>query len=100
MKYKKLVFYSIELNASLALKPSISIEIVYLIKVSYDALYEASQTFCFTTQCYQNKTFEKPHQGIVQGIEWIEILGFNFRKSIALKSGWGEILKSILKIDL
>ena len=27
---------------------------------SFKALYETSQMFCFTTQCYQNKTYEKP----------------------------------------
>ena len=29
-------------------------------KALYDGLYEASQMFCFTTQCNQNETFEKP----------------------------------------
>ena len=32
----------------------------YSFKVSYDTSYEASQTFCFTIQCNQNITFEKP----------------------------------------
>ena len=31
----------------------------YSFKVSYDALYEASQIFCFVTQCNQNKPFGK-----------------------------------------
>ena len=38
----------------------------YSFKALYDALYdascEASQMFCFTTQCNQNKTFEKPRK--------------------------------------
>ena len=36
------------------LKPSSSF------KALYDGLYEASQMFCFTRQCNQNKTIEKP----------------------------------------
>ena len=36
------------------LKPSSSF------KALYDSLYEASQMFCFTRQCNQNKTIEKP----------------------------------------
>ena len=32
----------------------------YSFKALYDASYEASQMFCFTTQCNQNKLFEKP----------------------------------------
>ena len=38
----------------------IRVQYFYSFKASYDASYEASQMFCFTTQCNQNKTFEKP----------------------------------------
>ena len=37
--------------------------------------YEASQMFCFVSQCNQNKTFEKPKKGVVIGFE---ILGYSY----------------------
>ena len=47
----------------------------YSFKALCDASYKASQMFSFTTQCNQNKTFEKPKKDVVRGFEWLEILG-------------------------
>ena len=65
--------------SDLVLKPSISSHSKphMMACTSYDGLYEASQMFCFTTQCNQNKTFKSLVQGAVRGFEWVEILGLS-----------------------
>ena len=59
----------------------------YSFKASYD-----SQMFCFTTRVIKTKYLRSLIQGIVQGFEWVEILGFRLRAAFSC------FLKKILQL--
>ena len=40
--------------------------------------------FCFTTQCNQNKTFEKPLRSVIRSFEWLEIPEISYKQFLLL----------------